>query len=126
MLFRSVGKIHRGQAERFVLLLSPFAPHISEELWQRLRGRSWSGSMAHEPWPTHDDSLLVEDEVEIPVQVNGKLAGRIKVAKDAGEQTVRATAQANEKVAARLGNATVIKTIYVPGRMLNLIVRKAP
>ena len=119
-----VGEIHRDQAQRFVLLLSPFAPHISEELWQRLRGTTWDGSLAYEAWPTYDASLLVEDEVEIPVQVNGKLAGRITVAKDADEETVRAAAQTNAKVAARLGDATVIKTIYVPGRMLNLIIRK--
>ena len=60
------------------------------------------------------------------MQVNGKLAGRITVAKDADEEAVRTSAQANAKVAARLGDATVIKTIYVPGRMMNLIVRKAP
>ena len=121
-----VGEIHRDQAQRFVLLLAPFAPHISEELWQRLAGKAWDDSLAYEPWPTHDDGLLVEEEIEIPVQVNGKLAGRITVAKDAGEEAVRTSAQANAKVAARLGDAAVIKTIYVPGRMMNLIVRKAP
>jgi len=117
--------IHKHQAERFVLLLSPFAPHLGEELWQRLCGKAWTGSVAYETWPTYDPALLVEEQIEIPVQINGKLAGRIAVARDADEEAVRAAAQANAKVAARLGDTAVTKTIYVPGRMLNLIVRKA-
>jgi len=116
--------IHKSQAERLVLLLSPFAPHLGEELWQRLRGKAWSGSLAYEPWPTYDEAMLVVEEIEIPVQVNGKLVSRVTVAKDADEQAVLAAAQADKKLTARTNGGTIVKTIYVPGRMLNLIVKK--
>ncbi|MFQ5412347.1 MAG: leucine--tRNA ligase, partial [Phycisphaerae bacterium] len=121
--YRAKG-IHASQAERFTRLLSPFAPHLCEELWQRLRGAAWNGSLAYEPWPNYDERLLVEEEIEIPVQVNGKLVGRVTVAKDADEAAIRAAATANERVAARIGNAEIAKTIYVPGRMLNVIVKQ--
>jgi len=121
--YRAKG-IARDQGERFVLILAPFAPHIAEELWQRLRGEKWNESLTYEPWPSYDAALLVEDEVEIPIQVNGKLAGRIRVPKDAEEAVIQEAALAEEKVAARLGGALPVKTIYVPGRLMNLIVKK--
>ncbi len=114
--------IRRDQAERFVLLLSAFAPHISEELWQRLRGSEWKGSVSKEPWPAWDEKLVVEDEVEIPVQVSGKVVARITIPRDASEETARNAAMANAKVAERLAGRTVAKTIFVAGRLLNLVV----
>lgn len=119
------GKVlHREQAERFVLLLSPFAPHLAEELWQRLRGERWTGSLAYEPWPSYDEKWIVDETIEVPVQINGKLAGRVRMARDASENAVLAAAMADEKVLQRIGGAAVVKRIYVPGRMLNLVVRK--
>ncbi|MFQ5430306.1 MAG: class I tRNA ligase family protein, partial [Phycisphaerae bacterium] len=118
-----VKTIHKTQAERFVLILSPFAPHLCEELWQHLRGAAWTGSLAEEPWPTHDPALLEDETVEVPIQVNGKLVGRVTVARDATPEEVQSAALAVEKVAARVGGGTVKKAIYVPGRMLNLIIR---
>ncbi|MFQ5500857.1 MAG: class I tRNA ligase family protein, partial [Phycisphaerae bacterium] len=120
--YRAKG-LHKTQAERFVLLLAPFAPHLGEELWQHLRGKDWKGSLAYEPWPIYDDHLLVEQEIEVPVQVNGKLIGRVTVSKDADEQTVLAAAESHDRMSARIGDATIVKTIYVPGRMLNVIVK---
>ena len=121
--YRAQG-IHRSQAERFVLILSPFAPHLAEELWQRLRGEAWQGSLAYEPWPVFDPALVEDERVEIPIQVNGKLAGRVTVAKDADEAVITSAAMAQEKVEARIGGAKIVKTIYVPGRLLNMIVKK--
>jgi len=72
----------------------------------------------------YDDRLLVEQDIEVPVQVNGKLIGRVTVSKDADEQAILAAATAHDRVSARIGDATIVKTIYVPGRMLNVIVKK--
>ncbi len=116
--------IHRSQAERFVLVLAPFAPHLAEELWRRLRGDDWKDSLAYEPWPAFDAALVVDEQVEIPVQVNGKVVGRVTVAKDAPQDVIEAAAMADEKVAARIGEAAIVKKIYVPGRLLNLVVKK--
>ncbi|MCG8406110.1 MAG: class I tRNA ligase family protein [Phycisphaerales bacterium] len=118
-----VKTIHKSQAERFVLILSSFAPHLGEELWQRLRGDDWKESLAYASWPSFDPTRVVEAEVEVPIQINGKLVGRVTVAKDADEETVRKVALADEKVTARIGSAAIVKTIHVPGRMMNLIVK---
>ncbi len=123
--YRAKG-IHQGQAERFVLLLSPFAPHLCEELWERLRGPQWKDSLAYEPWPTFDPKLVVDEEVELPVQVNGKLVGRVTVPKDATQEAVRAAALANAKVAEKLSGMTMIREVFVPGRLMNFVVRRQP
>ncbi|HMP73606.1 MAG TPA: leucine--tRNA ligase [Kiritimatiellia bacterium] len=101
-----------------VLMLSPFAPHLAEELWQRLGGAS---SLAYEPWPAYDPAKLVEDTVELPVQVSGKMRGTITVSKAATEAEAEAAARALPSVQAQLEGKTIRKIIYVPGRMLNLV-----
>ena len=121
--YRAKG-LHKSQAERFVLVLSPFAPHLAEELWQRLRGQDWKGSLAHEPWPTFDAALVVDKEIEVPVQVNGKMVTKIKVPKDASQDDIRRAALADAKVAERVSGGTIQREVYVPGRMLNLVVKK--
>ncbi|MEC7525642.1 MAG: leucine--tRNA ligase [Myxococcota bacterium] len=110
----------RESVEALVQLVHPFAPHLAEELWERL-GKAPSIQSA--PWPTFDPKLVVDDVVQVPVQVNGKVRGRIEVAKDADEATAIAAAEANEDVAAQLEGKTVVKRIWVPGRILNLIVK---
>ncbi|MBX3396834.1 MAG: leucine--tRNA ligase [Phycisphaerae bacterium] len=115
--------IHPSQAERFALILSPFAPHIAEELWERLRGTMWIGSLAYESWPTWDAAMVEDSQVEVPVQVNGKMAGKVIVSKSADESAVRSAALADDRVKGRIGEGRIVKTIYVPGRMLNLIVK---
>ena len=101
-------------------LLSPFAPHIAEELWFQ---DGQEGLCAESDWPIHDASLLVEDTVELPVQVNGKLRGRISVDKDAAKDDVLALAKAEESVARWLTDKQLIKEIYVPGKMVTLVVK---
>ncbi|HUQ71784.1 MAG TPA: leucine--tRNA ligase [Planctomycetaceae bacterium] len=106
--------------EPFVLLLSPFAPHLAEELWQLL---GHADTLAYEPWPTFDPALLVESTMEVPVQVNGKVRGKLTVAKDADQAAVEAAAKANETIAANLAGKTIAKAIYVPGKLLNYVVK---
>ncbi|MEE8171087.1 MAG: class I tRNA ligase family protein, partial [Phycisphaerae bacterium] len=115
-------RIHRDQLERFVLILSPFAPHIAEELWQRLRGTAWSGSMVDESWPAFEAALTIESEVELAVQVNGKMRTRVRLPRDADCRAAETAALADEKVAAAIAGKTVRKVIVVPGRLVNIVV----
>lgn len=113
-------KIDRAVAEQFVLVLAPFAPHMAEELWQRL---GHAKTLAYAPWPKHDESLLTEDTLQIPVQVNGKLRGTIAVPVDADQATILAAAKADERVAGFIAGKDLIKEIYVPKKMLNFVVK---
>ena len=106
--------------EDFVLLLSPFAPHIAEELWQRL---GHSESLAYVPWPTGDESHLAEATVTVPVQVNGKLRAKIELPVDSDRDAAEAAAKADPKIAAALEGKTIVKSIVVPGKMINFVVR---
>ncbi|MBC7856135.1 MAG: leucine--tRNA ligase [Pirellulaceae bacterium] len=106
--------------ERFVLLLSPFAPHIAEELWQLL-GRE--KTLAYEPWPTFDDALIKDAEIEIPVQILGKLRGKVVVPAGSDQATLVAAARAEPRIAELLSGKEVVKTIVVPGKLVNFVVR---
>ncbi|MEI8290899.1 MAG: leucine--tRNA ligase [Verrucomicrobiota bacterium] len=107
----------------FLQLLAPFAPHIAEELWARLHSTFGQAatSLAYAPWPKFDAALLVESEIEIPVQVNGKFRDVIKVAVEADNATIEAAAKAAEKAQPFLAGKTVRKVIIVPKKMVNLI-----
>jgi leucyl-tRNA synthetase len=112
----------RSAMERFVLLLSPLAPHLAEELWQTL---GHAATLAYEPWPGYDESLIREDTIEIPVQVNGKLRAKIQLPADSGNDrgALESAARANPRVAELLEGKTIVKTIVVPGRMVNYVVK---
>jgi leucyl-tRNA synthetase len=112
------GPLPRALAEPFALLLAPFAPHLAEELW---RGLGHARSLALEPWPTADPALLVAAEVEIAVQVAGKLRARVRVPADADEARVRAIALADANVRKHLGEAAPRKVVYVPARLVNFV-----
>src|SRR5262249_52930938 len=111
--------IRRGAVRALVLLAWPFAPHVAEELWRHL---GHAASIASEPWPTWDEALAVDDVIELPVQVNGKVRGRVQLARDASEADARAAALAADGIAARLAGQTVRKFVYVPGQVVNLVV----
>lgn len=111
--------VPRAAAEPLVLMLAPLAPHLAEELWLRL---GHTTSLAHGPFPVVDPAFLVDDTVEYPVQVNGKVRGRVTVAADADHDTLKAAALADEKVQAFLAGANPRKVIVVPGRLVNLVV----
>jgi leucyl-tRNA synthetase len=115
----AVDRLPRQVAETVVLLLSPMAPHIAEELWQRL---GHNRSLAYEPWPDYDEDQLAEDRVEYPVQVNGKLRGKIMVAADADDEAIRQAALSDPKVAGALDGKSVRKVIVVKGRLVNFVV----
>jgi leucyl-tRNA synthetase len=109
----------RVAMENLVLILSPFAPHLSEELWQLL---GHSQTLAYEPWPQFDPAWTKDDTIEIPVQVNGKLRSRIMVPADATREAMEAAARADERMAEILSTASVKKVVVVPGRMVNFVV----
>ncbi len=113
------GGVPREVAEPLVLLLAPLAPHIAEELWARL---GHPDSLALETFPEADPALLVDDTIEIPVQVNGKVRGRIQVARGADREALEAAARADAGVAALLAAGTVRKVIVVPDRLVNFVV----
>eukprot|EP00898_Chlorokybus_atmophyticus_P005617 jgi/Chlat1/6056/Chrsp4S06336 len=104
----------------FVLLLSPYAPHIAEELWERLGN---SKSLAYHPWPEADATYLKTEEIQLPVQVNGKMRGLVSISVDADQQAAVAAALAEAKIAKFVEGKEVRKQIFVPGKMLNLIVK---
>jgi leucyl-tRNA synthetase len=106
--------------EKFVLLLSPLAPHLAEELWQVL---GHTETLAYEPWPTWNEEFIREDTVEIPVQINGKLRGRIQVAAGLDKIELLDAAKADDKVQELLQGKTIVKEIAVPGRMVNYVVK---
>jgi len=108
----------RESVEPLVLMLAPVAPHLAEELWSRL---GHTGSLAHGPFPTADEKWLVEDTVEYPIQVNGKVRSRITVAADAQPDAIEAVALADDKIVDLLGGAAPRKVIVVPGKMINIV-----
>jgi leucyl-tRNA synthetase len=112
------GVTARAAVEPLVLMVAPLAPHLAEELWRRLGHET---SLAHGPFPQADPAFLVEDTVEYPVQVNGKVRGRITVAADADADALEAAALAEEKVAAFVAGATPKKIIVVAGRLVNIV-----
>lgn len=104
----------------FVLLLSPLAPHIAEELWQLLGGTT---TLAYEPWPTFDPQYVEDAVIDVPVQINGKLRAKITVDAKADQATIETTAKADANVASHLEGKTIAKVVYVPGRMINFVVK---
>jgi leucyl-tRNA synthetase len=110
--------IPREIGTSFLRLLGPMAPHICEELWERL---GHTKSIAHERWPDADSALLVEDEVEISVQVQGKMRARVQVPADADQDRAYAVAAANENVSRHIGSREPRRLVYVPGRLLNIV-----
>ena len=103
-----------------VLLLAPFAPHLAHELWEMLGEKS---SLLRAPWPNYDAELAKEEELEIPVQINGKLRSRIVVPADATEEFVLEQALADEKIRAAIAGKQIVKKLYVPGRLVNIVVK---
>ena len=110
----------RAAVEPIAQLVSPIAPHIAEELWQRF---GHDETITYQPFPTFEEKYLVDDEIEVPVQINGKVKARINVAADADQDAVFEVALADAKIAELINGKNVVKKIYVPGRMVNLVVK---
>ncbi|MEM7166570.1 MAG: leucine--tRNA ligase [Planctomycetota bacterium] len=110
----------RHAMEQFVLLLAPYAPHLAEELWAQL---GHSTTLAREPFPQADPQWLVDETIEIPVQINGKVRDRVNVDPEISEADIRALAESSEKVQSFIGDKSIVKFIYVPQRMVTLVVK---
>ncbi|MEX2139613.1 MAG: leucine--tRNA ligase [Pirellulales bacterium] len=106
--------------EQFVLLLSPFAPHVAEELWQLLGSAE---TLAYEPWPEAEEAWLKQETIEVPVQVNGKLRSRVVTPADAEAAAIEGAARADERIAELLADKEVVKVIVVPGKLVNFVVK---
>ena len=113
------GAVNRAEYGAFLRILNPFAPHMTEEIYQNIFGKI----LSEQSWPAYDDALCVEKTVEMAVQVNGKLRGRIRVPTDADAETVLNAVKADETVGAALIGKTVIKEIVVPNKIVNLVVK---
>jgi leucyl-tRNA synthetase len=109
----------KSVVEKFVLILSPFAPHIAEELWEKL---GHGGTLAYEPWPEYDAELVKEKEVELAVQVMGKIKDRIVVAVDASEEEIKQKALSSEKVIAAMAGKEPKKVIVIRSRLVNIVI----
>ena len=116
--FTNVDVVPISAMRTFLVLLNPFAPHIASELWQQLKS---PGEITSQTWPAYDERFLVEDEVEIVLQVNGKVRDRIKVALEASNEDLEAAARGNQKVRNAVGSQTIRKVVVVPKKLVNVV-----
>lgn len=110
----------KADREALVQLVAPFAPHLAEECWEQL---GYAGLLCKAPWPTFEEALTIDDVLVIPVQVSGKMRGTVEVPRDATEELVKERALAMDTVQNALVGKTLVKVIWVPGKMLNLVVK---
>ena len=118
--FYAAGRVTRGEMKVLLILLNPVAPHITEELWSLLDKDS---RLIDQKWPEWDESKTVEDMVEIAVQINGKVRGRMVLAADATQEEAKSAALEDEKIKSLFEGRNIVKVIYVPGRILNVVVK---
>ncbi len=114
------GKLNNSELKAFVTLLYPFAPHITEEIWE---AQGFSGMLANGNWVDFDADKCVDATIEIVAQVNGKIRAKLNIAADAASDEVLALAKADEKIAAEISGKTIVKELYVPGRLVNIVVK---
>ena len=118
-MYKRQDTIYEEYAKGFLKMFACFAPHMGEEIWQDVfHGEQ---TIAYEPWPTYDESKLIESEVEIIVQVNGKLRGKFKIAADANEDAIKEEALQLTSVKAQLEGKTIRKIIVVKGKVVNIV-----
>jgi leucyl-tRNA synthetase len=118
--FVKAKQINRAEYKTFLQLLNPFAPHITEEIFERIGEKK---TINETPWPTYDEAKTIDEIQEVPVQINGKLKGLVKVAKDADEETVKQEAHKVEAVINAIQGKVIVKEIYVKGKILNIVVK---
>jgi leucyl-tRNA synthetase len=118
--FYKQSSLTKGEFKTLLLLLNPVAPHMTEELWELIGGQ---GRIYQQSWPTYDEKKTIEDTVEIAVQINGKVKANMNIALDEKQDTVQAKAMELAPIQAALNGKTVVKVIYVPGRILNIVVK---
>ncbi len=118
--FYKKGSVNRAEYKSLITLLNPFAPHITEELWETL---SFGGALSDSVWPSFDEEKTIDDEVELAVQIQGKIKAKIMAASDATEDAIKEIALADEKVKEALSGKTIIKIIVVPGKLVNIVAK---
>ena len=114
------GSVTKEELRTFIILLNPFAPHITEEMYEAL---GFEGMLNQQKWVTYDEKLCVEDTVEIVVQINGKLKSKLNISADASKDEMLSAAKSDEKVSAALEGANIVKEIVVPGKLVNFVVK---
>ena len=112
--------VTKGELKTLILLLSPFAPHMAEEMWAQ---QGYEGLASVAQWPEYDEAKCVDSTVEIPVQVNGKLRGKVTVAADSDKDHIIALALEEKNVKAQLEGKSIVKQIYVPGKLVNIVAK---
>jgi leucyl-tRNA synthetase len=122
--FTNADAIPLSTMRTFLVLLNPFAPHIASELWERLNTKfsDACGDITEQSWPTYDERLLIEDEIEIVIQINGKVRDRLKMAILATEEELKSVALSNPKIQDRIAGKTVRNVIVVPKKLVNIVV----
>ncbi len=115
------GKINKKELSVFAILLNPFAPHVTEEVWEACG--LGDGILAEAQWPEYDEAKCVDDTIEIVAQVNGKIKAKLNIAADAAQEDVLAQAKAEQKVADAINGMTIVKEIYIKGRLVNIVVK---
>ncbi len=116
----ATGKINKKELKDFIILLNPFAPHITEEIWQNV---GFEGMLNGTSWPRYDEAKCVDSKIEIAVQINGKVRARIEIAPDISSADALALAKAQPAVAEAINGKTLIKELYIPGRIVNIVVK---
>jgi leucyl-tRNA synthetase len=116
----NTGSINREEYRTLLILLNPFAPHITEEIYQNM---GYTGQIAKQSWPSYDEAKCKEDTIEIAVQVNGKIRAKLMVSADISKDDALAAAKADEKVSASMNGKQIVKEIYVPGKLVNIVVK---
>lgn len=117
----ATGSITKKELEIFTVLLNPFAPHVTEEVWQQ--SKLGEGIVAQAQWPSYDEAKCKDDTIEIVVQVNGKVKAKLTVEADIDKDAALAQAKSNEKIAPLIDGKNIIKEIYVPGKLVNIVAR---
>ena len=118
--FSSAGKITKEDFRTFLILLNPVAPHITEELWQAC---DLGGFLSEQVWPKYDEKMTIDDEIEIPVQFNGKVRYTVKIARDASQEEAFEVAEKDELFAKNTDGKNVVKKIYIPNKIVNIVVK---
>ena len=112
--------INKNTVRTFIILMNPFMPHLAQELWELIGETS---ELTFETWPTYDEAFIVSNEIVIPIQINGKRRSEIAIAANQSEYEVIEKAKADDKIASYLNNATIVKEIYVKGKILNIVIK---
>lgn len=118
--FNEIGKITKADIKTFLILLNPVAPHITEELWEIL---GFNGMLNQSQWPSYDEEKIQDEIIEMPVQVNGKVRGVIKISPDATQDVAREKAKENESIMKYLQDKQIVKEIFVVGKIYNIVVK---